>query len=490
MYDHDNLLIQSPPLFFPVAFTDRLKLLSPRTWWGIICLESKKGFLSPFDTSKTVRSAVGLLLPLLVLFLWRLAMVRRSQSAATIPSTRLLIASLISPWSLQCFHQLCYQLSIPFESIRTAMKTRSSTLPRAIDALKLRIRHRRAYRTRRYDVYLPPSLAGLSENVTKSDVDTQTLRALLFIPGAAVAHEAYSEVAARLSDKGFVVVVMSLEPFRLADHHFGANIGSVKRIIEQITLDIHVSTMAQRIQTYQESGGKLSPILLPQEIGDKLPRISLPAKTVEWTLMGHSMGSFAAMQLFRAFCDHSNNNTYTIGSNIPEQLEPITSTMDIVIGNKLVLWGTAALVDFATDLSDQRDADILIVQGTNDEFVELMRSRQDELEAFFPPATRTEHIVGGTHEGFGSYQTSYRWDDDGTKKKSRRSIPLDKQHKRACDATVRFLCSRQYTRKIGRTRKGSSKSRGENDGPALGDRKLKLVHCGAKDSSFLWNRVK
>jgi len=441
VYGHDDLLRQPPPILFPVAFTDRLKLLSPRTWWGIINLESKKGILSPlFDTSKTVRSAVGLLLPLLVFFLWRLAMVRRSQSAVTIPSTRLLIAALISPWSLQCFHQLCYQLSIPFESIRTAMNTRSSTLPRAIDALKLRICHRRAYRTRRYDVYLPPSLAGLSENVTKSDVDTQTLRALLFIPGAAVAHEAYSEVAARLSDKGFVVAVVSLEPFRLADRHFGANLGSVKRIIEQITLDIHASTMAQRIQTYQESGGKISRNLLPQESGDQISRILLPAKTVEWTLIGHSMGSFAAMQLFRAFCDHSYKNTYTIESNIPEQLEPITGTMDIVVGNKLVLWGTAALVDFATDLSDQRDAEILIVQGTNDEFVELMRSRQDKIEAFFPPATRTEHIVRGTHEGFGSYQTSYRWEDDGTKK-SRRSTSLDKQHKQACDATVRFLRS-------------------------------------------------
>jgi pimeloyl-ACP methyl ester carboxylesterase len=416
-------------MLFPVAFIDRLKLLSPRTWWGIINLESKKGVLSPFfDTSKTVRSAIGLLLPLLVLFLWRLAMVRRNQSAATIPSTGLLIAALISPWSLQCFHQLCYQLSIPFESIRTAMNTRSSTLPRAIDALKLRIRHRRAYRTRRYDVYLPPMLAGLSENVTKSDVDTKiTLRALLFIPGAAVAHEAYSEVAARLSDKGFVVAVMSLEPLRLADRHFGANLGSVKRIIEQITLDIHGSTMAQRIQTYQKSG-------------DNISRVLLPAKTVEWTFIGHSMGSFAAMQLFRAFCDHSYKNTHTMGSNTPEQLEPITSTMDIVLGNKLVLWGTAAVVEFATDLSDQRDAQILIVQGTNDEFVELMRSRQDELDALFPPATRTEHIVGGTHDGFGSYQSSYRWEDDGTKK-FRRSASLNKQQKRACDATVRFLRS-------------------------------------------------
>lgn len=38
---------------------------------------------------------------------------------------------------------------------------------------------------------------------------------------------------------------------------------------------------------------------------------------------------------------------------------------------------------------------------------------------------------------------------------------------------------------MGRTRKGSSKSRVENEGPPLGDRKLKLVHrellYGAKD---------
>eukprot|EP00535_Pseudo-nitzschia_heimii_P010360 CAMPEP_0197193500 /NCGR_PEP_ID=MMETSP1423-20130617/27310_1 /TAXON_ID=476441 /ORGANISM="Pseudo-nitzschia heimii, Strain UNC1101" /LENGTH=152 /DNA_ID=CAMNT_0042646701 /DNA_START=9 /DNA_END=467 /DNA_ORIENTATION=- len=152
---------------------------------------------------------------------------------------------------------------------------------------------------------------------------------------------------------------------------------------------------------------------------------------MEWTLMGHSMGAFAATQLFReSLCDSNNNK------------EKSESNWNITLGKKLVLWGVAAFVNLATDLSAEGEAQILILQGTNDEFVEMMQSKEDELEAFFPPSTRTEHIIGGTHEGFASYGSIF---DSGTtkrKKESRKSIPLDRQHKKACDATVRFLSFR------------------------------------------------
>ena len=112
--------------------------------------------------------------------------------------------------------------------------------------------------------------------------------------------------------------------------------------------------------------------------------------------------------------------------------------MDIILGKQLVLWGVAAFVESATDLSDRKDAEILILQGTNDDFVDWMRSREKELKAFFPPTTRIEHIAGGTHEGFGSYEPSFRLENDERKK----SISLDRQHKRACEETNRFLRSR------------------------------------------------
>ncbi len=225
-----------------------------------------------------------------------------------------------------------------------------------------------------------------------------------------MAHEAYSEVAARLSDQGFVVAVMSLEPFRLASRHFGANRSSVERIMQEVTNGIHNLAL--------------------ENTADELP-----AKTIEWTLIGHSMGAFGAMQLFRTFLDDPWSNTQTI----PKAKSTSTSNMDIKVGKKLVLWGVAAFVEAATDISDQKDVEILILQGTNDVLVDMKRSRQGELEALFPlNNTTTEYVRGGTHEGFGSYQPSFQVPNNGKKK---RSVSLDQQHKQACDETVRFLRS-------------------------------------------------
>ena len=403
LHDHNDILQQSPSKLFSVTLRNRLKLLSPRIWWGLIDNESKKEF-SPFFISTVIRSCVGLLFPLLIIAFF--ANIRRGKPATSVTSTRLMLIALISPWCIQCFYQLYDQITTLLVSFRTQMTSRSLTLARATDALKLRIRHRRAYRTSRYDVYLPPSLTSISEKKNGAYVDTQALRALFFIPGALVPHEAYSEVAARLSDKGFVVAVMSLEPLRLAGCHFGTNLASVKQIIDGVT-------------------GKIFDHLMnvPEGMDNELP-----IKSIEWTLIGHSMGAFAATQLFRESLYHPNEKT-----------EKSESNWNITLGKKLVLWGVAAMLNSVTDLSAEGDAQILILQGTNDEFVEMMQSKEDELEAFFPPSTRTEHITGGTHEGFASYTSMFNNGTTKNNENTRKSIPLDRQHKQACDATVRFL---------------------------------------------------
>lgn len=435
LYDDTNILRQSRPVEqlteFSAAFMQRLKLFSPRAWWGLIDLESKKPNPT-FGISVIVASAMGLFLPLL--FLWFFAIFQRGHSKPKLPSPRLLFVTLISPWSLNCLYELYCQLSAMLVSLRKIFEQQLSTLTRATDVLKLRIRHGRAYRTLGYDVYLPPSLASYSVINTDVDVDasadadTKTPRALLFIPGASVSHEAYSEVAARLSDKGFVVAVMSLEPLRLAGRYFGTNFASVQRIIGDVTSDIFVAAFSERQKAYLEKFGKL-----PQQM--------LPIKTVKWTLMGHSLGAFAAMQLFRELVDNPNkkHNLKLTSINVGMSGDKKLSTaVDVVFGKKMVLWGVAAFVNFATDLSDQKDAKILVIQGTNDDIVDMTRSLQGELDACFPSSTRTEHIAGGTHQGFGSYKSVFLPEKNGSKKKC---ITLDQQHKRACHATVRFLRS-------------------------------------------------
>ena len=132
--------------------------------------------------------------------------------------------------------------------------------------------------------------------------------------------------------------------------------------------------------------------------------------------MGHSMGSFAAGRLFdklvrKGYCRTSG---------------------DIVIRNKLVLWGVAAFVGFITDLSDHGATDVLIVQGTKDELREMLREGNVELEQSFPPRTATEFIKGGTHDGFCSYVFSSAATGSTNKVRA-------KQQEQACKLTAEFL---------------------------------------------------
>lgn len=85
-------------------------------------------------------------------------------------------------------------------------------------------------------------------------------QALLFFPGACVPHAAYSEVAARMSDDGLVVVVSSMEPLCMPSANLGADASPMRRIMRQVD------------------------------------REYLPCPAV-WSLGGHSFGAFAAMRL-------------------------------------------------------------------------------------------------------------------------------------------------------------------------------------------------
>ena len=202
----------------------------------------------------------------------------------------------------------------------------------------------------------------------------------------------YAEVGARLSDKGILVVVVSMEPFRLAYHHLGADSVSMKRIMKKVQ--------------------------------QHLP------PNVEWTIMGHSMGCFSAMRLFLDF-----------SSNKQKQEQ-----QDIVkMNNKLVLWGVAAFLPFVVDLSDHPDAHVLLVQGSDDQLVESLKVGQDALEACFPSQTTQKVVImGGTHDGFASYivpnSSTMTTSDDGGGLR-----PREDQHDQACSATARFLLGSDAT---------------------------------------------
>lgn len=137
--------------------------------------------------------------------------------------------------------------------VRTLVTNRQPAFKSAQNLLWERIQSGRAKRLEEYDIYLPPP----SETNESSTLSKQ---GLIFFPGALVSHTAYAPLAAKLSDAGIVVVLMSLEPTR-------------------ISLD--VSTCHKRA------------LLVMYEV----LTLGLDISVDEWNLGGHAMGGSMAMAL-------------------------------------------------------------------------------------------------------------------------------------------------------------------------------------------------
>lgn len=358
---------------FATTLLDRLLLLSPRTWLGILEIQDKNA-TSPFSLSVIQENVAGLVVPFLLFWILHILLTSTKisiveSSKFSLQPSRCLWMTMLSPWILQCWYEFWRQLSAIWPAIHNYRVGRAVALESATNTFRERLSEGRAYRTRRYDVYLPPP------TTTKNAVPQQ---ALLFLPGALIPHVAYAESASRLSDAGFLVAVVSMEPSRLAYHHLGADQQSLKRIMRQVQ-----KQQAQKLQ---------------------------------WTIMGHSMGSFAAARLFDKLLRHGH----------------CRPSGDVVIRNKLVLWGVAAFVGFISDLSDHGATDVLVIQGTKDELREMLKDGNEKLETSFPPRTRIEYIKGGTHDGFGSYGSPAVVTGSSDRVRS-------KQQEQACKMTIEFF---------------------------------------------------
>ncbi|KAG7365152.1 alpha/beta fold family hydrolase [Nitzschia inconspicua] len=336
---------------------------------------------SAFSIETLSEGIWGFLLPLLTL--WNC----KELLSASEPWLQL---CLVSPWFMACYHCIATQLLAVWPGLRLYATGRATALPSANTCFNERVQLQRAYRTQRYDVYLPPPTSEPLVDAKGNRVQ----QALLFFPGALVPHLAYSEVLSQLSDAGFVVVVASVEPLRLAYHRLGTDQGSIRRIMNQI---------ATNITRRSSRGDKQSP------------------GVVKFTLMGHSMGSFAAMRLFDEFHNTTNETT---------------AKTSFCISHKLILWGVAAFVPFATNLTHHNNAELLIVQGSNDHIRDMMQSGNAALQSLFPSQTTVQTIDGGTHDGFGSY-TFPNTNKSSTNEDMDRTL----QQKDACRLTTNFLRS-------------------------------------------------
>jgi pimeloyl-ACP methyl ester carboxylesterase len=494
-----------PPL--GTTLFDRLLLFSPRTWFGIyqVLVESP---WNPLDASAFGHALLALILPMIavtVLQFWFLSGTSifgenygGSSSGSSIKTINLLPATLLSPWMIQAVSTNLPLWRHIWTRLQDYRRNRFWTRPTAQLELQHRLQTNRVVRFRRYDIYLPPplhddvvvqstddqvvdpdtadpnqapvatnsaffhqeQLLDSSSSFSSSSATIQSCRALLFLPGALVPHAAYAEVAARLSDAGLVVVVVSAEPTRLVHQHLGADVQSIRRIMTRVQSWLLLNHKERRIRSpptqrhargsSSASSGSSSTVLSPppSQLMSSIIRRPSPLLISEWSLMGHSMGSFSALRLF-AQLQHT----------VPQTIR------------RVVLWGTGAFLSLATDMTQCTDCHVLLVQGSDDFVVAYGTSSQAEFDALLPATTTYREVIsGGTHDGFASYETTKRTTKPTANRTNQRNKTEQKasttnaitsssslenderqdelvdrarvgQHELACDLTAKFLLS-------------------------------------------------
>jgi pimeloyl-ACP methyl ester carboxylesterase len=321
-------------------FLNALYLFSPRTWLGALQFQASSPFRS-LDLPGLFQGLLGVIVPAIVLGI-----------LSNVTGRHLLIACALSPWTVSSIQSITAPLAVFASNMQAWKEFRTMTASRdVLIKFQDRIDQHRAIRYRRYDVFLPREYNG---------------RAIIFFPGAFMDHTDYSEIAGTLSDFGLAIVVVSVEPLRLASRSLGADPGRVQRIMKQVD---------QRHLAY-------------------------PA---DWSLGGHSLGSFAAMRLALS-------------------LQP----------SGLVMWGSAFFPMSMTNISANTNTRALVIQGSNDKMCIM---HETELEIFMtnlPPSSTIHIIEGASHNQFGSYSGKPHF--DGVPR-----ISKQEQHRQTCEVTANFL---------------------------------------------------
>jgi len=237
----------------------------------------------------------------------------------------------------------------------------------AQNALARRMEEGRAIRYSGYDVFLPPTATA----------GAATYPGLIFYPGWLINHTAYAPIAAKLSDAGMVVVVLSMEPFRSSVQNNEAETARYLRIIYEL-------------------------------LAEKAPDHPVPS----WAVGGHGAGAQLAMKIARA-------------------TSPGTS--------KLVVWGCGSRpIDHrAARLSDKEGKlDVLVLNGSEDVLQVKQPSfvQKTDFRKLLPKSTRYRTIPGGNQNGFGHYEKHKNRKRDGV-----RTITLERQQEIAVEETAAFL---------------------------------------------------
>ena len=158
---------------------------------------------------------------------------------------RMLSLSIFSPLVIGAIYETNPIFKATYNRLVFMNKGRQEPLPYAQSLYHQLVQDGQIDQYDKYDVYAPSK-----RNKSK---------ALLIIPGFLINHTAYVEIAKLLSEKGILVIVLSLEPLRVATSLLGANQNTIKKIIKEVN------------ENYSND--------------------------IEWNICGHSLGGYAASEI-------------------------------------------------------------------------------------------------------------------------------------------------------------------------------------------------
>jgi hypothetical protein len=346
------------------SWWNTLQLASPWTWWGVARLRQ-------VDLGSLRHAFWGVLVPaggyyhLLTRYRTNEIPVRMGSASPTMDRIELwpcggtssparldrwfvlLLPLLACPW---CLSWTLAAGQTVRELIAQMTALRNLQTPALLDAWQIladSVTNGRAYRTRSYDVYLPPPSSSTHPPPPRCRA------ALWFLPGAAVDHTAYAAPAAMLSDLGYLVVVVGAEPMRLATPELGCHAARLRAVRARVW---------ERYRT--ASAG--------------------PCTTVPWYLVGHSLGAFTA-------------------SHVVEEL----GVTKLVAWGVAPFPNWNDLSHTHQTLPQTSFLSMLLIQGSRDSIVETFGSddKWRTLRARFPPSLEEHVLEGGTHCGFASYRS-------------------------------------------------------------------------------------
>lgn len=269
-------------------------------------------------------------------------------------------------------------LTLYVHELRQFVKNRQPAFKSAQNLLWERIQSGRAKRLEEYDIYLPPPNASSSSSK----------QGLIFFPGALVSQTAYASIAAKLSDAGIVVVVMSLEPTRIALDVSSCHKRALLVMYEVLTLGLNMSVD-------------------------------------EWNLGGHSMGASMSMVLAAKMAP-SKLILCGIGRNdwdIPPKFKTSATKVLVVNGSE--------------DPSVQADK-----QTRWEAFHSVLPPAKEENGNDAKGFTEYVTIQGGNHSGFAHYGPQTHPRPDGERK-----ITMEEQQDAFVKKAVEFLLATQDKKK-------------------------------------------